>query len=857
MKKSAATLSGLALVLGLAAGPAQAADLYSSGAKLWDTTTLNWGTAAGGPYNTATWSNATPDSAVFEGTAGIVTLGTNIIVGGLTFNAVGYAITGHTLTFGAAASIRGNQVNPTSATISSILAGGAAIAKTGSGTVTLNGAAVNTFNGGLVLNGGTLLADFANLAPPTDLLDSSNTLAFSGGTLHVKGRTGANTTSQALGDVTVNAGGGRILGDKNGGASATITLGSLTATNSGGSLVVGAGGTAANSPVITTTSASDAQGIYGGRVVFYNGTANTGYDWSTTASGAAPFTLSAYGGYTELPASGGSSTVNYINTADTTLTESFSVNSLKIDYSTARTLALGANLLTIDSGGLLIAGGAANLGVTISGTAGGARLTAGNSSGAYDLIVHQFAGAGNGLTISAAIGDNGANSVNLVKAGLATLGLSGANTYSGNTYVNAGTLDLSNVALGGFGGGTNRNIYVAAGAGVKRAALDNAFLQRVVETTDEITVMTGTTPNSFDFSSSAGANLPHAFLGNWAGNGAKCEYSGTLTPANDTYRLGSPISSGLLGMRSALVDGANPRCLIVGGNRVELVGAGNTFTGDTVIRTGGRLYLGNNLALQNSALDTGTGAAGAPLAGTFSCSSGTGIGAITGDAASPSPTFGGLKGSRNLLSAYNATGAGNNAAVLAANAVTGFTLNPGTGKTCTYAGVIGEFATGTTLTKTGGGAQELAGVNTYSGATTVNGGTLTGVTGGSCDNSEVTVNADAALGIRVTDNTRQWSCKSVTVSTAAGTMLKFAFDVALSESLAPLKILNDLRFTGTPLVELNVTALDDGKQYPLVVVGGTVPTAAPGLIGVAGSLSWEGKTLYWNPSATGMLLIVK
>ena len=55
------------MVLGLllSAGTAQAADLYSSGSKTWDTTTANWG-VSGGPYNTATWNNATPDNAFFE-----------------------------------------------------------------------------------------------------------------------------------------------------------------------------------------------------------------------------------------------------------------------------------------------------------------------------------------------------------------------------------------------------------------------------------------------------------------------------------------------------------------------------------------------------------------------------------------------------------------------------------------------------------------------------------------------------------------------------------------------------------------------------------------------------------------------
>ena len=98
--------------------------------------------------------------------------------------------------------------------------------------------------------------------------------------------------------------------------------------------------------------------------------------------------------------------------------------------------------------------------------------------------------------------------------------------------------------------------------------VNNAVLNRIVETTDEIGVMINTTSNNLDFSSSTGANLPNAFFGNWASNGAKCEYNGTLTPASDAYRLGFPNASGLLGMRQPLTG---TRGLIVGGGRVELV----------------------------------------------------------------------------------------------------------------------------------------------------------------------------------------------------------------------------------------------------------------------------------------------
>ena len=328
----------------------------------------------------------------------------------------------------------------------------------------------------------------------------------------------------------------------------------------------------------------------------------------------------------------------------------------------------------------------------------------------------------------------------LQKNGAGRLALTSTNTYSGTTSVTGGMLDLGSVSLAGVGGGNGRNISVSSGAAVRRDALNNTFLNRLVETSDEITVMSGGTSNNLDFSSSTGANLPKAFLGNWAGNGAKMEYTGTITPAADAYRIGGRGSNGLLGIRSVL---SGARGLMVGGTggsgiRVNLVAA-NTFTGNTVINTGARLSLGNNLALQNSALDVGS------AGGNFSCAAGTNGGRITGETAAASPTFGGLIGSRNLLTVFS-NSAGNNETNLASTAVTGFTLNPGSGKTCAYSGTIANFATGTTITKTGDGTQIFSGANSYTGATAVNGGKLFINGNQSTASGTVTVAANATIG---------------------------------------------------------------------------------------------------------------
>ena len=145
--------------------------------------------------------------------------------------------------------------------------------------------------------------------------------------------------------------------------------------------------TTATGLTLTTTTSADANGIYGGRVVFFNGTANTGYDWATS-TGTGPFTLSglATGGYSAMVVGATSDALNTrVAGAGITLTGAHTHNSLKLEGSSG-TLALGANLLTLTSGGLLVTGTTAT---TISNTAGATGLTGGNGSGAYDLVIHQ------------------------------------------------------------------------------------------------------------------------------------------------------------------------------------------------------------------------------------------------------------------------------------------------------------------------------------------------------------------------------------------------------------------------------------------------------------------------------------
>jgi len=164
----------------------------------------------------------------------------------------------------------------------------------------------------------------------------------------------------------------------------------------------------------------------------------------------------------------------------------------------------------------------------------------------------------------------------------------------------------------------------------------------------------------------------------------------------------------------------------------------------------------------------------------------------------------------------------------------------------------------------GSGTLKLAGVNTYSGATTVTNGVLLGVTGGSCSNSSFTVTnsqgVTAALGVIVTNNTMQWTCSDLTFKTnGAGGQLMFSFDVAPSIDVAPLNITGNLNSNGPPLVVVSPSYLSPGT-YPLVTVGDTAPSEVPALNGPPGALAWCGagnKTLALTVSAPGMVITIR
>jgi len=314
--------------------------------------------------------------------------------------------------------------------------------KAGLGTLTLTGA--NTYTGATIVNGGTLVADTDVNAT---VLSVSSTLTVGGGAFQFKGNSGAQT--QTLAGLAVNQG-GSVVSVNNLGTSTTLDLGGITR-SAGGTVDFSASNGSFGTDAVVKTSQANVNGILGA--------------WATVNGGAAFATkdasnqIVAYTGYTALDAQGGganptiasNTALNYgINAAGasgsvTLASGTTNINTLTQNFSTASVIdASGKALRVGTSGGVFITPG--NAALTIGTAVNSGSLTAGGSAAnvAGELILGNFSTGA--LTINSIVANNGTGAVSLTKTGGGQAVISGSNTFTGGTTLNAGLLTVSNTA---------------------------------------------------------------------------------------------------------------------------------------------------------------------------------------------------------------------------------------------------------------------------------------------------------------------------------------------------------------------------------------------------------------------------
>ncbi len=464
-------------------------NLITGGLGTWDITNGNW-TIDGGVNNIA-WVNGNNDTAIFGGTAGTVTLGTGITVGGLTFDTAGYIVTGNTTTFGTAGNITANA----DATISSILAG-AAITKAGTGTLVLSGnntytnttisagtlqigagGTTGTLGSGTVLNNSALSFNRSDQITVANVISGSGTVTHNGvGNLEITGNnsySGGTVINSGLlllrADLGADLGTGTVTVGSSGGANLLIWApGAVTLSNNfvlnGATGVAdraalnhdGGAGLVTLTGTVTLNATSDI-GVGGGS--FNNmiisgvvsGAAGAGLIVDEKNSGGANFTLTlsganTYTGPTTL--TGGTLKAGVASVAN--VSGAFGNNSaVTLSNSAGVVLDIAGFATQIGS----LTGGGALGGNVILGTAGNARtLTVGGdntSPAAYAGVISQAGG--------------------LTKIGTGTQILSGTNTYTGGTNVSAGTLTFAGSSSGTLGaitvsGGGTTELKIQAGS---------------------------------------------------------------------------------------------------------------------------------------------------------------------------------------------------------------------------------------------------------------------------------------------------------------------------------------------------------------------------------------------------------
>ena len=284
----------------------------------------------------------------------------------------------------------------------------------------------------------------------------------------------------------------------------------------------------------------------------------------------------------------------------------------------------------------------------------------------------------------------------LTQAGSGCVTLAGSNSYSGQTTISAGTLQvLSGAALGGTSGVADNATLVFNHSDAE------TFAQRISGTGN--LVQAGTGVLTFTGSNTYGGNTTISAGTLQVGNGGS---GASIGNGSDVYDYGSLIFN-----HSDSVSYSDwffgTGSLLQAGSGILTLSGSNSLSGVTTI-SAGTLCLAGSAAM-------------------FGCTVNVGPGALQFASGITAPILGGLAGSGNIA--------------LATAASQAVTMNVGNnGQSTIYAGVL--FGPGN-LIKAGTGALTFSGSNTYSGATTINQGSL--IVNGSLA-SPVTVNNGGTLG---------------------------------------------------------------------------------------------------------------
>jgi fibronectin-binding autotransporter adhesin len=684
-------------------------------------------------------STVSQGTLVLSGGAALADAGALTLAGG-TLNLGGGSETVGAVAFTGGAVINGALVSDVGFTASSgsasaNLQGSGGLTKVSTGTFTMTG--TNTYSGGTTIEDGRLA-----ISGGSALLDSG-ALVLNGGVLDLGGDT------EIVGDLTFN-GGSVVNGDLQPTGNLTVFSGSTSANLRGpGSLTKQGSGTFTISGRNTFTGGTF---VLGGSLVVAGGRALSDVGEVTVASGA---TLGLAASETIGSLTGGGTVAlgaNTLTTGGNNLATSFvgaitgsgalvklgsgiftlgGANSFTGGTTvSAGTLQLEGGSALADSGSVIVNGGILNL-AGVSETVGALLLSSGS------IVGNRLVSAAGFDLRSGSVSADLAGSGGLTKKSSGTVTLSGTNTFTGVTAVNAGTLVLEGGAAIADTGAVSVN-----GSGTLSLLTDEAIGSLAGTATVALGTNTLTT---------GGADTDSTFAGRISGTGGLVKTGSgafTLSGAN-TFSGGSTVAEGTLvvdGGQALLDTGA----VTVSGGTLSANGGSETV--GTVSLQSGSIVDGTFSSASGFALQSGNVSAG--LAGSAALTkmgSGTvtlsGQNAYTGGTAVQGGTLrvagGDALPDAGAVILSNTAGvilqlaADESIATLAGGGSAGglvdlanHTLSVGaTGASSSFAGRI--VGTGGGLTKLGSGSFTLLGDNSYTGITTIDGGVLQLGNGGS------------------------------------------------------------------------------------------------------------------------------
>jgi autotransporter-associated beta strand protein len=696
----------------------------------------------------------------------------------------------------------------------------------------------------------------------------------------------------------------------NGGTAGTGGGGNGSA-GAGGAGVYGAGLTVINSGSIAGGVSGDSTPVQAYAIQFTGGsnflTTNGGnYTGGINISNASAGTLTL----AQTAAAGATRSATYANVMSGSGAVIVSTDSnYTVTLSGANTYSGGTTLTS----GTLVVGNNSALGSGALAMAAGTTLSflnTGNFTIANNIVISgdpNFSPpSGTTQTVTGVISDGGTPGVvNMTGAG--TLVLSGINTYSGGTTISSGTLQATNNSSVGSGTVTlNGGTFQAGAAGLSVA---NSFAINAaggtIDTQGNTLTLSGAIANgngsgALTVTGSASGGL--ILTGNLSYTGLTTVAGGSLVLGDATHAVTLPGNATLTGGNLAVSNGSlgsgtinnQGQAIVVGlvANQPATAGSAKIINAGTVSfqnsGSGGTASI-NNTGLVDFA-DTST-AASATIASTgggllqFRISSSAGNATITtGNGSSttfadqstggtsrqivnsgglldislvttPSFAVGSLEGAGNVfLGSNNLAVGGNNLST-------------------TFSGVIQDGGvgggTGASLTKTGSGTLTLSNVNSYTGATMINAGTLE-VDGSIVSSSLVTVNAGGTLsGIGQLGATQISSAGTLAPGNAANPTGALAITGNLAfqsgalylvqitpATAASVNVSGTATLTGATVNALFASGTYLSKQYTiLTAAGGLNGTAFAGLTntnlpaGFTDSLSYSGSNVFLNLTA--------